>query len=74
MITNYQRRILERMQAGERLCKRYTEEGQQCFFANGDVVRVDSVASLFNSGIIRHAEDGMFGDGQTYEINFMPEA
>lgn len=73
MISKYQREILDRMQAGERLCKRYAEDGAQCFFANGDVVRVDSVEALFNSGIIRHADDGLFDDGQTYELNFMPD-
>lgn len=72
MISNYQRQICERMQAGERLCKRHHEEGDQYFFASGDVVRADSVRALFNSGVIRGAADGMFGDEQTYELNFMP--
>ena len=74
MITRYQHNILERMQAGERLCKRHHEDGNQYFFANGDVVRSDSVKALFNAGVIRGAPDGMFGDEQTYELNFVPEA
>ena len=73
MITNYQLELLKRMGAGERLCKRHTEDGDQYFFAGGDIVRADSVRALFGQGVIRGAADGLFGDEQTYELNFMPE-
>jgi len=73
MISHYQRKILDRMKAGERLCKRHTDEGDYYCFVGGDNVRAASVKHLFNSGIIRGADDGLFGDTQTYEVNFIPE-
>ena len=74
MISHYQRKILERMQKGETLCKRHTEDGDQYFFVNGDIVRADSCRALFNAGVISGRNDGLFGDEQTYEVNFIPES
>ncbi len=73
MITNYQTDILKRMLAGERLCKHHGENGDEYTFDSGEVVRANSVRSLFNQGIIRGSDDGMFGDAQTYEVNFIPK-
>ena len=73
MISHYQRQILERMQSGERLCKHYRSGEVQYCFANGDPVKTEDAQLLFNGGIIRGAEDGLFGDTQTYEVNFIPE-
>lgn len=73
MITNYQTDILKRMLAGERLSKRHDDGEDVYSFIGGDIVRADSVRSLFNQGIIRGRNDGMFGDSQTYEVNFIPE-
>ena len=69
-----QKRIVNLMRDGVRLCKSVGDEGPEYFFSNGAEPhpRAPTVLALRNAGIIAPCNDGLFGDHQTYDLVFMP--
>lgn len=72
MITKHQAEIIERMKS-DRLCREHTADGDSYFFAeSGWKPNSLAVKSLRNMAIIAPADDGLFGDHQTYDLIFVP--
>lgn len=74
MITIEQRRIIDAMKGGARLCVQI-EDGERVYFFSDSTIkspRRPSVDILLKSGIVAQSDDGMFGDCQTYDLMFDP--
>jgi len=73
MITNHQRDIIQRMKSGTRLCVENTPDGKRYFFSDGSAdPQAGAVKALRGMAVIAPADDGMFGEHQSYDLMFDP--
>ena len=76
MITIEQRRIVDVMKSGTRLCLHRGEEGEEYYFSDGTTPRPrsTSVVALMRMGVLAPSDDGLLGDdSQTYDLVFDPK-
>jgi len=68
-LSNTQAELMRRLRNGECLCVEKADDGEEHFFLSGGAtVNRRTVAVLERIGRVRRAQDGLFGDGQTYEV------
>ena len=75
MITLEQKRIIQTMASGVRLCRHYGDDETEYFFSDASKPpRVDSVRKLQQMGVIAPAQDGLLEDhSQTFDLIFIPD-
>ncbi len=74
IFSNEQKRIVNLIRDGVRLCKSVQGNEPEYYFSDGrePCPKPATVMALRNAGIIAPAGDSMFGATQTYDLVFMP--
>ena len=64
MITIEQKRIIDVMKSGVRLCIHHGDEGDEYYFTDGTIPRprTTSVAALLRMGVVAPSDDGLLPD------------